>query len=257
MRYVRWWIKCTQRVSWERAWGVRFYNVFCCFHFHWPGAHWSLCVVTETQCGLVTEPVPTALTSVHLLGGPRVLNQSLRRCVVPSQQGDAGQDTGLSRHSPHTSSLCLSWPQRWYFSQLCVNLAFSCHLWRRFLPGWPSSWVLVNVQDETACWTQTLSYPRSPGSREHSCQMISGVIKFYPVVINYKPVSGLCSQDVCFIPFLSSRIFSFIDSLFQLGLANYIFCLYPCPFRQYWFCQQIHSKWLPHTVLKFIKTQQL
>lgn len=47
--------------------------------------------------------------------------------------------------------------------------------------------MLVNVQDETGCWTQTLSYPRSPGSREHSCQMISGAIKFYPMAINCEP----------------------------------------------------------------------
>ena len=167
-------------------------------------------MVTETQCGLVTAPGPAASTSVHLLGGPRVLNQSLRRCVVPSQQRG-------------------HWPGAW--PEPCVNLVFRSHLWRRFLPGWPSSWVLVNVQDETGCWTQTLSYPRSPGSREHSCQMISGAIKFYPMAVNYEP--DCVARMFVLSLFLSSQIFSFIDSLFQLSLANYIFCLHPCPFRQY------------------------
>lgn len=38
-----------------------------------------------------------------------------------------------------------------------------------------------------------------------------------------------------------------------MGLANYLFCQPPCPFRQYWFLQQIHSKWLPHTILESMK----
>ena len=104
--------------------------------------------MTETQRGLGTEPVPTALASVRLRGGPRVLNQPLSH-AVPSQKRarwpDAGPGQALPSYGlPSLLMTAVLTPQP------RVNPAFSCHLWRRFPPGWPSSWVSVSVHTGSA-----------------------------------------------------------------------------------------------------------